>query len=160
MWSRANWWLEQPLLERGTSNDLLNFLCWVRADDSPQAKRVAMTDATATSSSLRSFHLRVLFPYLLSLPKNDPRRVNAPPAITRSPAIDSELYTYIALLVRDFIHPWYRAVTNDHDFGVELVGILTRVIQQLETRFCEQVWTYTAIYLGILVSLKWNLFIR
>ncbi|KAI9497815.1 PXA domain-containing protein [Zychaea mexicana] len=95
-----------------------------------------------TTDALRSFHLRVLFPQILSLPKNDPKRINAPPRITRSAAIDSELYTYIALLVRDFIHPWYRVVTNDQDFCAEIVRIFTLIIRQLEDRFCNQVdWT-------------------
>lgn len=92
-----------------------------------------------STDALRSFHLRVLFPHILALSKTDPRRLNAPPRITRSKPIDSELYTYIALLVRDFIHPWYRVVTNDQDFVAELVRILIIVIQELETRFCEQV---------------------
>lgn len=95
-----------------------------------------MVDTSSTAAStLRSFHLRVLFPHILSLPKNDPNRLNAPPPITQSPAIDSELYTYIALLVRDFIYPWYRVVTNDQDFCSELVKILTLVVQELEKRF-------------------------
>ncbi|KAI9274455.1 PXA domain-containing protein [Phascolomyces articulosus] len=100
------------------------------------------TSTPTTDAALRSFHLRVLFPHILSLPKTDPKRINAPPPITRSPGIDSELYTYIALLVRDFIHPWYRVVTNDQDFYAGIVRILTLIIQQLEDRFCNQVdWT-------------------
>ncbi|ORY90578.1 PXA domain-domain-containing protein [Syncephalastrum racemosum] len=98
--------------------------------------------STDTTDSLRLFHLRVLFPDLLALPKTDPRRIQAPPPITRSQPIDAELYTYIALLVRDFIHPWYRVVTTDQEFTAELVSLLTHIIQSLEDRMCNHVdWT-------------------
>ncbi|KAI9009908.1 PXA domain-containing protein [Phycomyces nitens] len=83
---------------------------------------------------LRPLHLRILFPYILTLPKTDPRRINVPPDITGSKEIDLELYTYIALLVRDFINPWYRLVTNDEDLSTEIVNILTQVIQELQKR--------------------------
>lgn len=107
-----------------------------------------------STDALRSFHLRVLFPHILSLSKTDPRRLNAPPRITRSKPIDSELYTYIALLVRDFIHPWYRVVTNDQDFVAELVRILIVVIRELETRFCEQVSSQKGVWVDSLFSCK------
>lgn len=97
--------------------------------------------STDTTDSLRLFHLRVLFPDLLALPKTDPRRIQAPPPITRSQPIDAELYTYIALLVRDFIHPWYRVVTTDQEFTAELVSLLTHIIQSLEDRMCNHVCT-------------------
>lgn len=90
-------------------------------------------------SSLRPFHLRILFPDLLTLSKTDPRRLNAPKSITGSKSIDLELYTYFALLLRDFIHPWYRLVTTDEDLTVEILDILTLIVQKLETRLCEQV---------------------
>lgn len=90
-------------------------------------------------NSLRPFHLRILFPDLLTLSKSDPRRLNAPKSITQSKSIDLELYTYFALLLRDFIHPWYRLVTTDEDLTVEILDILTLLVQKLETRLCEQV---------------------
>ncbi|KAF7727904.1 hypothetical protein EC973_006903 [Apophysomyces ossiformis] len=97
---------------------------------------------TEDSVPLRPLHLRILFPHILTLPKTDPRRLNAPADITCSKAIDLELYTYFALLVRDFIHPWYRFVTNDQDLAPEITKILVTVVQRLQKRLCEQVdWT-------------------
>ncbi|KAG0174794.1 hypothetical protein DFQ28_004469 [Apophysomyces sp. BC1034] len=102
-----------------------------------------MTEEKSRSNvSLRPLHLRILFPHLLTLPKTDPRRFSIPSDITTSKAIDLELYTYFALLVRDFIHPWYRLVTNDQDLCTEITEILITVVQRLQKRLCEEVdWT-------------------
>ncbi|KAI8091203.1 PXA domain-containing protein [Gilbertella persicaria] len=91
---------------------------------------------------LGPLHIRVLFPHLLTLSKTDPRRLGAPKSITQSKAVDLELYTYFALLLRDFIHPWYRMLTTDQDLTEEILTILTWIIQNLEKRLCEEVdWT-------------------
>ncbi|KAI8887706.1 hypothetical protein K501DRAFT_241795 [Backusella circina FSU 941] len=91
---------------------------------------------------LRPLHLRILFPQLLTLSKSDPRRYQAPQDITKSKSIDLELYTYFALLIRDFIHPWYRLVTNDQDACDEILSILTVLVQRLEKRLTDEVdWT-------------------
>jgi uncharacterized lipoprotein YmbA len=45
----------------------------------------------------------------------------------------------MALLMRDFIHPWYHLVTQDQDLTDAIVDVLTGVVQQLEKRCCEQV---------------------
>lgn len=89
--------------------------------------------------SLRPLHLRILFPDLLTLSKSDPNRYIAPRNITQSKAIDLELYTYFALLLRDFIHPWYKLLTTDEDLSAEVVDILTLLVQKLEKRLCDEV---------------------
>lgn len=91
------------------------------------------------SISLRPLHLRILFPHLLTLSKTNPRRYKAPKDITHSKAIDLELYTYFALLLRDFIHPWYRLVTTDEELSAEILDILTELVQKLEKRLCDEV---------------------
>ncbi|KAI8333803.1 PXA domain-containing protein [Choanephora cucurbitarum] len=93
-------------------------------------------------TSLRPFHIRILFPDLLTLSKNDPRRFDTPKSITKSRAVDLELYTYFALLLRDFIHPWYKLLTTDEDLTREVRDILILIVQRLEKRLCEEVdWT-------------------
>jgi hypothetical protein len=92
-----------------------------------------------TNISLRPLHLRILFPHLLTLSKTNPRRYKAPKDITHSKAIDLELYTYFALLLRDFIHPWYKLVTADEDLSAEILGILTVLVQKMEKRLCNEV---------------------
>lgn len=92
-----------------------------------------------TTNILRPLHLRILFPHLLTLPKTDPRRLAAPKPMTHSRAIDLELYTYFTLLLRDFIHPWYRLLSTDEDLTVEILEILTLLVQKLEKRLCEEV---------------------
>lgn len=91
------------------------------------------------NKTLRPLHLRILFPELLTLPKTDPRRLGPPIDITSSKTVDLELYTYLALLVRDFIHPWYRLITNDQDLTTELIKVLVLIIQKLEKRLCYEV---------------------
>lgn len=88
---------------------------------------------------LRPLHLRILFPHLLTLSKSDPKRYIAPRDITHSKNIDVELYTYFALLLRDFIHPWYRLVTTDEDLSNEILDILILLVQKLEKRLCDEV---------------------
>lgn len=103
-----------------------------------------------SNTSLRPLHLRILFPQLLTKSKSDPERYIAPNHITHSKAIDLELYTYFALLLRDFIHPWYRLVTTDEDLSTEILDILTLLVQKLEKRLCEEV---NFLLLQLLVSL-------
>lgn len=93
----------------------------------------------STTNTLRPLHLRILFPHLLTLPKTDPRRLTAPKSLTHSRAIDIELYTYFSLLLRDFIHPWYRLLSTDEDLTVEILEILTLLVQKLEKRLVEEV---------------------
>lgn len=99
--------------------------------------------------SLRPFHLRILFPHLLTLPKTDPRRTKAPKPITQSTAIDLELYTYFALLLRDFIHPWYKLLTTDEDLSAEIIDLLILIVQKLEKRLCEEVRTLNKTKAGL-----------
>ncbi|KAI9283362.1 PXA domain-containing protein [Sporodiniella umbellata] len=94
------------------------------------------------NNNLRPLHLRILFPELLSLPKTDPRRLGPPIDITSSKAVDLELYTYFAFLIRDFIHPWYRLITNDQDLTTEIMKVLVLIVQKLEKRLRNEVdWT-------------------
>ncbi|KAG0745843.1 hypothetical protein G6F57_007020 [Rhizopus arrhizus] len=94
------------------------------------------------NNNLRPLHLRILFPELLTLPKTDPRRLGPPIDITNSKAVDLELYTYFAFLIRDFIHPWYRLITTDQDLTTEIMKILILVVQKLEKRLRYEVdWT-------------------
>ena len=98
-------------------------------------------------TSLRPFHIRILFPDLLTLSKNDPRRFDTPKSITKSRAVDLELYTYFALLLRDFIHPWYKLLTTDEDLTREVRDILILIVQRLEKRLCEEVnWLHLISY--------------
>lgn len=91
------------------------------------------------NNNLRLLHLRILFPELLTLPKTDPRRLGPPIDITNSKAVDLELYTYFAFLIRDFIHPWYRLITTDQDLTTEIMKILILVVQKLEKRLRYEV---------------------
>ncbi|KAI8067124.1 PXA domain-containing protein [Gongronella butleri] len=95
---------------------------------------------TTTANAGRPLHLRLLFPHLQSLPKTDPQR-NATPVLTQSPAIDQELFMYIAFVMRDFIHPWYHLVSQDEDLTAAIVGILTGAVQRLEQRIEKVDWT-------------------
>ncbi|KAI8984180.1 PXA domain-containing protein [Mycotypha africana] len=61
--------------------------------------------------------------------------------MTDSAALDFELYTCFALLLRDFVHPWYKLMTTDDDLTNEILDILIVLAQKCEKRCKETDWT-------------------
>ncbi|KAJ2957283.1 hypothetical protein NQZ79_g6993 [Umbelopsis isabellina] len=69
-------------------------------------------------------YYRLLFPELIEA-KNRQGALEAPPKITQSSSIDQELYIYLALIIRDFILPWYQAITLDYGLSKEVTRIVS-----------------------------------
>ncbi|TFY83981.1 hypothetical protein EWM64_g41 [Hericium alpestre] len=74
---------------------------------------------------------RLLFPHL---PPTDP----IPPLLTSPdapPAVNAELYDFIALALRAYVNPWWSKITRyDKEFLLEITRILTVVVRALEAR--------------------------
>jgi hypothetical protein len=82
-------------------------------------------------------YYRLLFPDLIEA-KNRRGALEAPPKITQSSSIDQELYIYLALIIRDFIQPWYQAITLDYGLSKEITRIVSECARDVEVR-CEKV---------------------
>lgn len=56
------------------------------------------------------------------------------PPLTSSNDVDLQLYAYIAIIIREFVHPWYGKITPDHIFVDEVVKIIAHCTRALEQR--------------------------
>ncbi|KAM3589787.1 hypothetical protein VKS41_000640 [Umbelopsis sp. WA50703] len=81
-------------------------------------------------------YYRLLFPDLIEA-KNRRGALEAPPKITQSSSIDQELYIYLALIVRDFIQPWYQAITLDYGLSKEITRIVSECARDVEADLVE-----------------------
>lgn len=82
-------------------------------------------------------YYRLLFPELIEA-KNRQGALEAPPRITQSSSIDQELYIYQALIIRDFILPWYQTITLDYGLSKEVTRIVSVCAREVEAR-CQKV---------------------
>lgn len=86
---------------------------------------------TAQGHSTVSLTKRLLFPHL---PPSSP----PPPLLQTSssyPALDAELYDFIALALRAYINPWWTKITRyDKQLLLELTRIFTSVLRNIEAR--------------------------
>lgn len=77
---------------------------------------------------------RLLFPQLS--PEADLPPLLVSPSIT--PEINNELYNFIAIALRAYVHPWWTKITRyDKEFLPGITRVLTHVIQVLETRLAR-----------------------
>jgi hypothetical protein len=54
--------------------------------------------------------------------------------LTSSNEVDRELYAFIAIIIREFVHAWYAKITADHIFVEEVVKIIAHCTRALEQR--------------------------
>lgn len=59
------------------------------------------------------------------------------PPLTSSNEVDLELYAVVAVVVREFVDPWYADFTSDRAFVDEVVGIVAHCTRALEQRMRE-----------------------
>ncbi|KAI9844192.1 MAG: hypothetical protein M1838_002295 [Thelocarpon superellum] len=59
------------------------------------------------------------------------------PPLTSSTEVDLQLYALVAILVRDYILPWYSRVTSDREFIDEIVQVIAHCCRALERRSRE-----------------------
>ncbi|KAG9246388.1 PXA domain-containing protein [Calycina marina] len=56
------------------------------------------------------------------------------PPLTSSNDVDVELYAYIAIIIREFVHTWYQNITPDTIFVEEVIQIIAHCTRALEQR--------------------------
>lgn len=78
---------------------------------------------------------RVLVPDTHGLDRGTPAPIEALlPPLTSSNDVDLQLYAIIAVVVKDFIHPWYTKITPDQTFVEEVIQIIAHCSRALEQR--------------------------
>jgi len=56
------------------------------------------------------------------------------PPLTSSNEVDVELYAFISIIIREFVHTWYTKITPDHTFVEEVVQIIAHCTRAIEQR--------------------------
>ncbi|KAG0651821.1 hypothetical protein D0Z07_1312 [Hyphodiscus hymeniophilus] len=56
------------------------------------------------------------------------------PPLTSSNEVDLQLYAFISIIIREFVHTWYTKITPDHVFVEEVVKIIAHCTRALEQR--------------------------
>ena len=56
------------------------------------------------------------------------------PPLTSSNEVDLQLYALIAIIIRDYVDPWYGRVSSDRAFIDELIRIVAHATRALEQR--------------------------
>jgi len=56
------------------------------------------------------------------------------PPLTSSNEVDLQLYAFIAIIISEYINPWYTKITSDHAFIDELIQIIAHCTRVLEQR--------------------------
>jgi hypothetical protein len=100
-----------------------------------QQRQETSKDDFLTDKSTVSLIRRVLVPDTHGVDRN----TNAPieallPPLTSSNDVDLQLYAIIAIVVKDFINPWYTKITPDQTFVDEVTQIIAHCSRALEQR--------------------------
>jgi hypothetical protein len=78
---------------------------------------------------------RTLCPNLAEKGRNTPAPINEIlPPLTSSNEVDLQLYAFIAIIIREFVHTWYTKITPDSVFVEEVVQIIAHCTRALEQR--------------------------
>ncbi|KAI9656492.1 MAG: hypothetical protein M1821_004699 [Bathelium mastoideum] len=56
------------------------------------------------------------------------------PPLTSSNEIDVQLYAFVAIIIKEFVHSWYGKITPDHAFVDEVIQIIAHCTRALEQR--------------------------
>lgn len=56
------------------------------------------------------------------------------PPLTSSNDVDVELYSILAIIIKDFVNTWYTKITPDHGFVEEVIQIIAHCSRALEQR--------------------------
>ncbi|KAB8297216.1 hypothetical protein EYC80_002587 [Monilinia laxa] len=105
--------------------------------DTPAAaliNRNLSTDAISDRSTLL-FIRRTLCSHLSEKGRSSPAPIDEIlPPLTSSNEVDLELYAFIAIIIREFVHTWYAKITPDQVFVEEVVKIIAHCTRALEQR--------------------------
>lgn len=88
-----------------------------------------------TEKSTVSLIRRILVPDTHGSDRSTPAPIEALlPPLTSSNDVDIQLYAIIAVVVKDFINPWYTRITPDENFVEEVIQIIAHCSRALEQR--------------------------
>ncbi|KAF4631800.1 hypothetical protein G7Y89_g6335 [Cudoniella acicularis] len=78
---------------------------------------------------------RTLCSHLVDKGRSTPLPIeNILPPLTSSNGVDLQLYAFIAIIIREFVHTWYTKITPDPMFVEEVVKIIAHCTRALEQR--------------------------
>jgi hypothetical protein len=78
---------------------------------------------------------KTLCPNLTEKGRNTPAPIDEIlPPLTSSNEVDLQLYAFIAIIIREFVHTWYTKITPDSVFVEEVVQIIAHCTRALEQR--------------------------
>jgi hypothetical protein len=98
---------------------------------SSQAEKQQQQQPAKAANKPPTLARRLLFPHLH--PEADLPPLLVSPAAT--PELDDELYSFIAVALRAYVHPWWTKITRyDKEFLPDITRVLTAVVRSLETR--------------------------
>lgn len=83
--------------------------------------------------SLELKYQRILFPTSYATTKS----LALPPLTRSSKRLDVEIYSLLALVIRDFINTWLQQITTDPAFVQEVMVTIGHVIRTIEKRLQE-----------------------
>jgi hypothetical protein len=54
--------------------------------------------------------------------------------LTSSNEVDLQLYAFVAIVIRDYVHAWYAKITPDQEFVDEVIQIIAHCTRAIEER--------------------------
>lgn len=105
--------------------------------NTPAATSINRNHSTDTISdrSTLLFIRRTLCSHLSEKGRSSPAPIDEIlPPLTSSNEVDLELYAFIAIIIREFVHTWYAKITPDQVFVEEVVKIIAHCTRALEQR--------------------------
>lgn len=98
------------------------------------SNRNLSTDAISDRST-SLFIRRTLCSHLSEKGRSTPAPIDEIlPPLTSSNEVDLQLYAFIAIIIREFVHTWYAKITPDQVFVEEVVNIIAHCTRALEQR--------------------------
>jgi hypothetical protein len=118
----------------GTAQTIQDAAPKVGGPKSRSAPRQPSNDPTSDRSTLFLIR-RTLCPNLAEKGQNTPAPIDEIlPPLTSSNEVDLQLYAFIAIIIREFVHTWYTKITPDSVFVEEVVQIIAHCTRALEQR--------------------------
>lgn len=102
----------------------------------PRSSRLLFGDPLSDRAT-EAFIRRILYPQAVLAEKGrtTPLPVEAVlPPLTSSNDVDLQLYAFIAIIIKEFVYPWYATITPDQTFVEEVVRIIAHCTRALEQR--------------------------
>lgn len=96
-------------------------------------------DETSADKATSAFVRRTLCAHQIQATSDKARNTPKPieellPPLTSSNEVDLELYAFIAIIIKEFVYPWYTKITPDHVFTDQIIHVIAHCSRALEQR--------------------------